>query len=78
MNRTLGGLLAVLLLGAPFLLTGGTGQYVLHVLIQVFIWSFVGQAWSLMGRFGLVSLGHGAFLGLGAYTVITQRRPGSP
>ena len=35
----------------------------------MFIWSFVGQAWSLMGRFGLVSLGHGAFLGLGAYTV---------
>jgi branched-chain amino acid transport system permease protein len=68
-NRAVGGLLAVLLLGAPFLLAGGTGQYVLHVLIQIFIWSFVGQAWSLMGRFGLVSLGHGAFLGLGAYTV---------
>ena len=45
------------------------GQYALHVLIQIFIWSFIGQAWSLMGRFGLVSLGHGAFLGLGAYTV---------
>src|SRR5207237_1697369 len=28
-----------------------------------------GGAWSVMGRFGLVSLGHGAFLGLGAYTV---------
>src|SRR5262249_49581397 len=27
-----------------------------------------GGAWSLMGRFGLTSLGHGAFLGLGAYT----------
>jgi branched-chain amino acid transport system permease protein len=51
------------------LLTGGLGQYVLHVMIQIFIWSFIGQAWSLMGRFGLVSLGHGAFLGLGAYTV---------
>jgi branched-chain amino acid transport system permease protein len=50
-------------------LTGGWGQYALHVLIQIFIWSFIGQAWSLMGRFGLVSLGHGAFLGLGAYTV---------
>src|SRR5213078_4720833 len=33
------------------------------------VWSFIGGAWSLMGRFGLVSLGHGAFLGLGAYTV---------
>jgi branched-chain amino acid transport system permease protein len=62
---SLGGLLLVL----PFFLTGGWGQYALHVLIQIFIWSFIGQAWSLMGRFGLVSLGHGAFLGLGAYAV---------
>jgi branched-chain amino acid transport system permease protein len=61
--------LGVLLLAAPLVLTGGWGQYALHVLIQIFIWSFIGQAWSLMGRFGLVSLGHGAFLGLGAYTV---------
>jgi branched-chain amino acid transport system permease protein len=38
-------------------------------MIQIFIWSFIGGAWSLMGRFGLVSLGHGAFLGVGAYTV---------
>jgi branched-chain amino acid transport system permease protein len=49
---------------------GGQGQYVLHVLVQIFIWSFISGAWSLMGRFGLVSLGHGAFLGLGAYTVV--------
>src|SRR5256885_13974929 len=47
---------------------GGMRQYVLHVLIQIFVWAFIGGAWSLMGRFGLVSLGHGAFLGLGAYT----------
>lgn len=53
---------------APFVPMGGMRQYVLHVIIQVFIWSFIGSAWSLMGRFGLVSLGHGAFLGVGAYT----------
>src|SRR5437016_463334 len=53
---------------APFVPMGGMRQYVLHVVIQVFIWSFIGGAWALMGRFGLVSLGHGAFLGLGAYT----------
>ena len=62
-----GGLLAVLLV-VPFVPMGGMRQYVLHVLIQIFIWAFIGGAWSLMGRFGLVSLGHGAFLGLGAYT----------
>ena len=56
----LAGLAAVPLLGLP--------QYVLHILVQVLIWSFVYTAWSMMGRFGLVSLGHGAFLGLGAYT----------
>src|SRR5437773_5140569 len=53
---------------APFVPMGGMRQYVLHVVIQIFIWSFIGGAWSLMGRFGLVSLGHGAFLGVGAYT----------
>jgi branched-chain amino acid transport system permease protein len=62
-----GAVLGVLVV-APFLPMGGMQQYVLHVAIQIFIWSFIGQAWSLMGRFGLVSLGHGAFLGVGAYT----------
>ena len=56
---------AAFLAVAPFVPMGGVRQYVLHVLIQIFIWSFIGQAWSLMGRFGLVSLGHGAFLGRG-------------
>jgi len=53
---------------APFVPMGGMRQYTIHVLVQIFIWSFIGGAWSLMGRFGLVSLGHGAFLGVGAYT----------
>ena len=62
-----GGLLAFLAI-VPLLPMGGREDYTLHVLIQILIWSFIGSAWSLMGRFGLVSLGHGAFLGLGAYT----------
>jgi branched-chain amino acid transport system permease protein len=41
--------------------------YLLHLLIQVLLWGFIYTAWSLMGRFGLVSLGHGAFMGIGAY-----------
>ncbi len=60
-------LLLLLLAGVPFAPIAGMRQYVLHVLIQIFIWSFIGGAWSLMGRFRLVSLGHGAFLGFGAY-----------
>jgi branched-chain amino acid transport system permease protein len=42
-------------------------QYFMHLLIQILLWGFVYSAWSLMGRFGLVSLGHGAFMGVGAY-----------
>src|SRR5205085_7510165 len=45
-------------------------DYIWHVIIQIFLWSFVGSAWSLMGRFGLVSLGHGAFLGVGGYATV--------
>jgi branched-chain amino acid transport system permease protein len=67
-GRLLAGALFALLLALPFVPMGVMSQYVLHVAIQIFVWSFIGQAWSLMGRFGLVSLGHGAFLGVGAYT----------
>jgi len=70
MARLLGLALVALLLVAPLLPMAGMKQYVLHVAIQVLIWSFIGGAWSLMGRFGLVSLGHGAFLGLGAYGAV--------
>jgi branched-chain amino acid transport system permease protein len=49
----------------PFLVPS---PYILHIVILIFIWSFISTAWSYMGRFGLISLGHGAFLGLGAYT----------
>jgi len=41
--------------------------YFLHMLIQILLWGFIYTAWSLMGRFGFVSLGHGAFMGIGAY-----------
>lgn len=68
MSRLVAVLLLALLAVVPFAPMGGMRQYVFHVLIQIFIWSFIGGAWSLMGRFRLVSLGHGAFLGLGAYT----------
>jgi branched-chain amino acid transport system permease protein len=47
----------------------GLGNYYLHVLITIFVWSFIYTAWSIMGRFGLVSFGHGAFMAVGAYVV---------
>jgi branched-chain amino acid transport system permease protein len=51
------------LLALPFFVS----PYFMHLLIQAVLWSFVYTAWSIMGRFGLVSLGHGAFMGVGAY-----------
>jgi branched-chain amino acid transport system permease protein len=66
--RTVGLLLLAVMVAAPFLPLGVSREYTIHVLVQIFIWSFIGGAWSLMGRFGLTSLGHGAFLGIGAYT----------
>jgi branched-chain amino acid transport system permease protein len=68
MARIAAAVILALVAAGPFIPMGGMRQYVLHVVIQIFIWSFIGQAWSLMGRFGLISLGHGAFLGVGAYT----------
>lgn len=48
----------------------GIGNYPLHMLIQVLLWGFVYTGWSIMGRLGMVSFGHGAFLGIGAYVVV--------
>lgn len=41
--------------------------YFLHIAIQVLLFGFIYTAWSIMGRFGFVSLGHGAFMGIGGY-----------
>ena len=63
----------VLLLALPFVVRfalPASEKYYLHLLIQILIWSFIYTGWSLMGRFGLTSLGHGAFTGIGAYVVV--------
>src|SRR2546430_2412096 len=46
------------------------GNYPLHLMILVLLWGYIYPSWSLMGRLGLVSFGHGAFMGIGAYTVV--------
>ena len=54
-----------------------TSPYPLHILIIILIWSFAYTSWSVMGRFGLVSLGHGGFMGIGAYvTALLWNRGG--
>ena len=45
-------------------------NYPLHLAILVLLWGYIYTSWAIMGRLGLVSFGHGAFMGIGAYTVV--------
>jgi branched-chain amino acid transport system permease protein len=62
--RILGWALLAALVVAPF---AGLGTYPLHLAIMALLWGFIYTSWSIMGRLGMVSFGHGAFLGIGAY-----------
>lgn len=69
-SRTLRGVWLVvlaLLLALPWL---GLGDYPLHLFIVALIWSYIYTSWAIMGRLGMVSFGHGAFMGIGAYSVV--------
>jgi branched-chain amino acid transport system permease protein len=49
--------------------SGITGSALLHVMLMIFFFGYIGQAWNISGGFaGQLSLGHAAFFGLGAYT----------
>ena len=63
-KRLAWGIAAVVLVALPFV---HDDPYHLHILILILIWAFAYTSWSMMGRFGLVSLGHGGFMGIGAY-----------
>jgi branched-chain amino acid transport system permease protein len=67
MTRALPWLGLALLAALPL---SGIGNYPLHLVIMCLLWAYVYTSWSIMGRLGLVSLGHGAFLGIGAYSVV--------
>ncbi|HUS95654.1 MAG TPA: branched-chain amino acid ABC transporter permease [Hyphomicrobiaceae bacterium] len=58
------GAIAAVLFALPFI---GVETYALHLIIIILIWAFAYTGWSVMGRFGLVSLGHGAFMSIGGY-----------
>src|SRR5204863_9818362 len=69
------GLLLVLLLAAPFLVSG----YVLSQLHFICIYSIVGLGLMLLVGFtGQISLGHAAFLAIGAYTEALLQARGIP
>ena len=63
----LGHAAALAALGLLAALPFAASEYLLHIAIQILLWAFIYTAWSMMGRFGLTSFGHGAFLGVGAY-----------
>ena len=64
-GRVLGLLLLFGFVVAPVM----ADRYLLSVLILVFYFAYLGQAWNLlMGFAGQLSLGHALYLGLGAYT----------
>ena len=64
MNRYFAGIVGAALVALPFVYHA---PYPLHILVVILIWSLAYTSWSLMGRFGLLSLGHGGFMGVGAY-----------
>jgi len=64
MKRSLAWIAGAALIAVPFVYHEA---YPLHILVLILIWSFVYTSWSIMGGHGLVSLGHGGFMGIGAY-----------
>ena len=47
----------------------GPPDYFMHLAITTILVALACTAWALMGRFGIVSFGHGAFLGVAAYSM---------
>ena len=66
MRRVLPWALGAALVAVPFVYHE---PYPIHIMVIILIWSMMYTSWSVMGRFGLVSLGHGGFMGIGAYVV---------
>jgi branched-chain amino acid transport system permease protein len=61
-------ILLVALLAALILFPVVANDYLITVLILIFYFAYVGQAWNLMMGFaGQLSLGHALYVGLGAY-----------
>jgi branched-chain amino acid transport system permease protein len=65
--KILGWVLLAALVVAPW---AGLGVYPMHLAIMALLWGYIYTSWSIMGRLGMVSFGHGAFLGIGAYGAV--------
>jgi len=57
-----------ILLVILFLLPLVAGEYLLHMVVLVLLYAYLAIAWNILGGYaGQHSLGHGVFLGIGAY-----------
>lgn len=68
--RRMGALAWVMLAALAVTPLLGVGKYPLHLMVMALLWAYIYTSWSIMGRLGMVSFGHGAFLGIGAYGVV--------
>ena len=70
-----------LVLGILLVLPAFLSSYGLTIFILIFFYAYLGQSWNLLSGYGgQISLGHAAFVGLGAYTstYLAQRYALSP
>jgi branched-chain amino acid transport system permease protein len=69
--RWAGLVLVALLLALPAILS----SYAITIFIVIFFYAFLGQAWNIVGGYaGQLSIGHAAFVGVGAYTAAILAR----
>jgi branched-chain amino acid transport system permease protein len=65
--KWLGALAVLVLLVLPAVLN----SYAVTILILIFFYGFLGQAWNIVGGYaGQLSVGHAAFVGIGGYTAV--------
>ncbi len=61
--------LALILLILAMILPIFLDEFLLTILVQMLMWAYLAMAWDVIGGYGgQFSLGHAAFMGLGAYT----------
>jgi branched-chain amino acid transport system permease protein len=59
----------VVLIGLPFAVEYGLSQYYLYLIIKIIVWALFATSFNLvLGYGGMMSFGHAAFYGTGAYT----------
>ncbi len=62
------GLIAFLLIAVPFLLEKGLSPYYLYLILKILVWALFAMSFNLvLGYGGMMSFGHAAFFGIGAY-----------